>query len=230
MKISRILAPKQLILAAFASLAFFGLSTVAKADVTGDFQLTSATYGTGSTANYTFVQGDGYGGDVAISGTVNNGAIQSGKSVVVNVSYEYSFQYQLGVDESANITVYCPNENANSDSCKDQRKKDTDVERVITTTVTVIKTFDVSGMTAITEPTIDPVRGRLNPKGKITGYDWSFETSVVPASVIPDPNLIPEGGVLVEGSIEITGVTYTAYLKDKNDLQIADTVVTGILF
>jgi hypothetical protein len=208
---------KALVMSLALCLAFAG---VAFADVTGDFKVLNATY-TNS--------GDLYGGDVDVWGTVNNGAIVSGKTVVVNVNYEYSFQYRIGEDTTTTKTVYCPNEHSNDDACKDQRKKDTDVVRVITTTTTVVKTYDANGMVAVTEPTLDS-RGRLNPKGKITGWDWVSTVSILPSNITVDLALIPDGAALVLDSIEIKKVSYTAYLKDKLGFPIADTVASGVLF
>ena len=52
---------------------------------------------------------------------------------------------------------------------------------VTTEPKTVTYTFNGSqGMTAIVEPTIE--RGRLNPKGKITGYNWNAHISIAPST------------------------------------------------
>ena len=88
---------------------------LAYADVTGDFKVASATY-----------TGDEFGGDVKVNGTVNHGAIQSGKSVVVNVSYTYSFEYTMTTEAITTKTVYCPNEHSNDDACRDQKSKNID--------------------------------------------------------------------------------------------------------
>ncbi|MDP2317982.1 MAG: hypothetical protein Q8O42_01395 [Acidobacteriota bacterium] len=92
---------------------------------------------------------------------------------------------------------------------------------------TITTTFNgAAGMTAITEPTIE--RGRLNPKGKITGYNWASNMSIVPHASLVDPALIPAGYTVI--SVTINSVSYTAYLNDANGVQIADTVTSGVLY
>ncbi len=102
------------------------------------------------------------------------------------------------------------------------------------TTVTVTHIFNGSeGMTAVTEPTV--TNGRLNPKGKITGYNWSSMKSLVPAELIPE---LPADASLL--SAEIANVSYTTYLLEAGDAAVGslstsgtpilDTIVTGILF
>jgi hypothetical protein len=95
-----------------------------------------------------------------------------------------------------------------------------------TVTNTIIKTFNgTDGMTAITEPTV--TNGRLNPKGKITGYNWASVMSLIPLDLLP-AGTIPDGAINISASI--ASVSYTAYLKDASGVQIADTVNTGTLF
>ncbi len=206
---------KLTILAAFVLVA--ALATVgAFAQATGDFKVASATY---------LTPGDADGGDVTISGTVNHGAIQSGKSVVIEVSYQYSFEYQITTSTTVTTPARCPNPNdracrSNDGSANWQPK---------TETVTVTQTLDAAGgLTAITAPTV--TNGRLNPRGRVTGYNWARTVSIVPSDSIVDPDLIPVGATLVSGSVQITSVSYSAYLVDTASNQIADTVNSGNLF
>ena len=199
-------------------------------DVTGDFKVT----------------GVGYTNDVAtVSGTVNHGAIQSRKTVVVNVTYDYSFvaeKTETIPGGTTTVTVFVPGKCVtdpvgNAHACFDRNGNPkavngeiwtgTYVESTITTEpTTVTTTFNGSqGMTAITEPTIE--KGRLNPKGKITGYNWEAKLSIVPNAAIVDPALVPAGYSVV--SVTINSVSFTAYLTDASGIPIADTVVGGVI-
>jgi hypothetical protein len=200
-------------------------------DVTGDFKVT----------------GVGYANDVAtVSGTVNHGAIQSRKNVVVDVTYDYSFvaeKTETIPGETTTVTVFVPGKcvtdpAGNANACFDKngipKAVNGDIwtgtyETSIITTepTTVTTTFSGSqGMTAITEPTIE--KGRLNPKGNITGYNWESKLSIVPNAAIVDPALVPAGYSVV--SVTINSVSYTAYLTDASGFPIADTVVGGVIF
>ena len=199
-------------------------------DVTGDFKVT----------------GVGYTNDVAtVSGTVNHGAIQSRKTVVVNVTYDYSFvaeKTETIPGETTTVTVFVPGKCVtdpvgNANACFDRNGIPKAVNGAIwtgtyeTSTITtepttVTTTFNGSqGMTAITEPTIE--KGRLNPKGKITGYNWEAKLSIVPNAAIVDPALVPAGYSVV--SVTINSVSFTAYLTDASGIPIADTVVGGVI-
>lgn len=201
------------------------------ADVTGDFKVT----------------GSGYANDVAaVSGTVNHGAIQSRKTVVVDVTYEYSFvaeKTETIPGETTEVSVHVPGRCVsgipNTNGCyhpqtglplgiTEEKWVGTYTTSTITTEPqTVTQTFNGSnGMTAVTEPTIE--KGRLNPKGKITGYNWTSNLSIIPNADIVDPALVPYGYSVV--SVTINSVAYTAYLKDASGVQIADTVMSGVLF
>lgn len=220
---------KKSILAAVAMIGC--LATVALADVTGDFKVT----------------GYGYTNDVAtVSGTVNNGAIQSKKTVVVDMTYDYSFvaeKTEAIPGETTTVTVFVPGKCVtgvpNTQGCYDPKTGKpqatngaiwTGTYEISTTTTepkTVTYTFNgTQGMTAITEPTIE--KGRLNPKGKITGYNWASSLSIVPNSDLVNPALVPFGYSIV--SVTINSVSYTAYLKDAAGTQIADTVMTGLIY
>ncbi|MGZ5011340.1 MAG: hypothetical protein ACXV74_10315 [Methylobacter sp.] len=212
------------------------ISNVYADDVTGDFKTISTTY---------LNSGNENGGDVTIAGTVNHGAIQSKKSVVVEVTYDIAYTYSMTENETQTVSVpgVCtissyynkvainPGTGAttypNKSKCDNANHEHSIlwIGSTTSTTNTVTHTFDeTSGMTAITEPTI--VKGRLNPKGKITGYNWSSIKSLVPADIaLP---LLPTGAILIDAAI--TNVTYTAYLKDVDGVQIPDTVITGDLF
>lgn len=204
------------ILTAMAMIACLVMgASVASADVTGDFKVVSATY---------LNPGTDAGGDVAISGTVNRGAVQSGKRVVVDVTYELAYLYSTTFIETTTTTPFCdlPG-NADKQQCL-SADANSSLKKGKTTTTTVTKEFAATdGMSAITEATV--TNGRLNPKGKVTGYNWSVIRSLVPVELVPE---LPDGAVLV--SAEIAGISYTAYLKDANGDQIADTVFSGILF
>ncbi len=65
-------------------LSFTAIASPVFADVTGDFKVVSATYLNPGTAD---------GGDAAVAGTVNHGAIRSGKQVVVEITYTVAYQY-----------------------------------------------------------------------------------------------------------------------------------------
>lgn len=204
--------------------------TIASADVTGDFKVT----------------GSGYANDtVTVSGTVNHGAIQSKKTVVVDVSYDYSFvaeKTETIPGETTTVLVFVPGKCVsgvpNREGCfdKDGNPKALNGEiwqghnELSTTTTeprTVTYTFSGSnGMTAITEPTVE--KGRLNPKGKITGYNWTSSLSIVPNADLVDPVLIPAGYEVI--SVTINSISYSAYLKDAYGYQIADTVMNGMVY
>lgn len=211
---------KVLVLGLVLCLALVG---VVYADVTGDFKVLSATYTNA---------GDRTGGDVTVSGTVNNGAIQSGKQVVVDISFDYSFAFQIVTTTG---TVECVKKKKNGEiqvigegACTNPDFAQ-DGAYTLDTTVTTRVIVTASGMKAITAPVVTD-KGRLNPKGKITGYDWTGTYSIVPLDSIVDPALIPAGATLVSGSVEITAVSYTTYLIDATGAQIADTVTSGTLF
>lgn len=143
--------------------------------------------------------------------------------------------------ETTTITVFVPGKCVtgipNTEGCYDKNGNPKAINGAIwtgtyetsTTTTepqTITQTFSgASGMTAITEPTIE--KGRLNPKGKITGYNWASQFSIIPNADLVDPALIPEGYTVT--SVTINSVSYTAYLMDANGYQIADTVMSGSL-
>jgi hypothetical protein len=208
----------------------FAASAVGAQDVTGDFKVT----------------GFGYANDTAtVSGTVNHGAIQSKKTVVVNVTYDYSFVAEMTETipgETTTVVVFVPGKCVtgvpNTSGCfdKDGNPKATDgdiwtgtyeTSTITTEPQTVTYTFNGSqGMTAITEPTIE--KGRLNPKGKITGYNWSAALSIVPNADLVDPTLVPAGYSVV--GVTVNSVSYTAYLVDPYGVPFADTVVSGMIY
>jgi hypothetical protein len=222
---------KKTIFAAVAMAGCFAMwAAVASAEVTGDFKVT----------------GYGYANDVAtVAGTVNNGAIQSRKTVVVDVTYDYSFlaeKTEIIPGETTTVTVFVPGKcvsapNDNLKACfdKDGNPKGTGgaiwtgtYETSTTTTEpqTVTTQFNgTQGMTAITEPTIE--KGRLNPKGKITGYNWTNTLSIVPNASLVDIALVPDGYSII--SVTVNSVSYTAYLKDAAG-PIADTVMSGAIY
>jgi hypothetical protein len=208
----------------------FAASAANAQDVTGDFKVT----------------GIGYANDVAtVSGSVNHGAIQSRKSVVVDVAYDYSFVAEKTVTvpgETTTVTVFVPGKCVtdpvrNASACFDKNGNPKAVNgeiwtgtyetsTITTEPTTVTTTFNGSqGMTAITEPTIE--KGRLNPKGKITGYNWESKLSIVPNADLVNPALVPAGYSVV--SVTINSISYTAYLADANGVAIADTVVSGVI-
>lgn len=219
--------------ALLAALAFVG--NVYAGEVTGDFKVVSATYLNGGNEN---------GGDVTVAGTVNHGAIQSKKSVVVEVTYDVAYTYSTTSTETLTVSVpgVCTDPSyyneqrvnpgngnvsyPNKTKC-DNANHETSllwIGSTTTSTDTVTNTFNGSnGMTAITEATV--VNGRLNPKGKITGYNWSSVQSLVPTDLVPE---LPADATLVDAVI--THVSYTAYLKDADGSEIADTVLTDELF
>jgi hypothetical protein len=216
-------------LAVLGMMAWLALHVaVAAADVTGDFKVT----------------GYNYANDVAsVAGTVNHGAIQSGKTVVVDVTYDYSFVAEMEESipgETTSVTVFVPGKcvtdpigNASACFDKDGNPKATngaiwtgtyETSTVTTEPQTITHTFNgASGMTAITEPTIE--RGRLNPKGKITGYNWASSQSIIPNADLVDPLLVPYGYVVT--SVIINSVNFEAYLVDRAGDVIPDTVVVG---
>lgn len=221
---------KSLLAVVGASMLALGTS-MASADVTGDFKVT----------------GVGYTNDTAtVSGTVNHGAIQSRKSVVVDVTYDYSFAAEKSETipgETTTVTVFVPGKCItgipNTEGCYEKdgttpKNPDRplwtgtyDTSTVTTEPQTVTHTFSGSqGMIAITEPTIE--KGRLNPKGKITGYNWSSALSIVPNADLVDPALVPAGYSVI--SVTINSVYYAAYLIDARDYEISDTYVTGTLY
>ncbi|UFS71244.1 hypothetical protein LPW11_03395 [Geomonas sp. RF6] len=223
------------IFAAMALIAGCAVASTASADVTGDFKVT----------------GYSYANDVAsVSGTVNHGAIQSKKTVNVDVTYEYSFvaeKTETIPGETTTVTIFTPGkcttttyataDNTTKNACWDNNGKPKAIKGEIwtgsyetsTTTTeprTVTYKFNGSqGMTAITEPTIE--KGRLNPKGKITGYNWTGTESIVPNADLVDPALIPAGYTVV--SVTVNEITYKAYLTDSTGAEIADTVMTGTI-
>lgn len=221
----------QKVVAVVAALTVFGLGAIAHADVTGDFKVT----------------GSGYTNDVAsVSGTVNHGAIQSHKTVVVDVTYDYSFVAEKSETipgETTTVTVFVPGKcitgTPNTNGCYDPKTGKPqavngaiwtgtyETSTITTEPKTVTYTFTGSkGMTAITEPTIE--KGRLNPKGKITGYNWASGLSIVPNADLVDPSLVPAGYSIV--SVTINSISYSAYLNDAAGIQIADTVTNGTLY
>jgi hypothetical protein len=215
---------KKLFIAALAVLALFAVNVAgASADVTGDFKLVSATYTN---------PGNDTGGDVTLGGSVNNGAIQSGKSVVADVTYDYSFEYQI-VTETGAVTCVKKKKNGQiqiigEGACTDKEFAEDGAYEIDTTVKSTLK-VPASGMKAIKAATVTK-DGRLNPNGKITGYDWSATYSIVPLDEVVDPALIPAGATLVSGSVRITSVTYSVYLVDAVGSQILDTVISGALF
>jgi len=215
---------KKYILSTMAVMACFAFGApIASADVTGDFKVVSGTY-TDS--------GDKSGGDVTVSGNVNHGAVQSGKSVIVDVSFDYSFEYQI---TTITGTVNCVKTKKNgviqvvgNGACTNANFAQDNAYWLDQTVKTTIK-VTANGMKAVTAPTV--MRdGRLNPKGKITGYDWNGIYSIVPVDSIVDPALVPTGATFVSGSVQITGVSYITYLIDKDGFFIIDTVVFKTLF
>lgn len=209
-------------------------ATVASAQVTADFKVTSV----------------GYANDTAsVGGTINRGGIQSGKSVVVDLTYTYSFVAEMTETipgTTTTVLVFVPARcllgvTLTDAACYHQSgvnagqpkalggaiwEASYQTQTVTTEPQTVTHTMTgASSMTAITEPTIE--KGRLNPKGKITGYNWVSTQSIVPTPEIVDPALVPSGYTVV--SVTINTVEYTAYLIDANGIQIPDTVVTGRL-
>lgn len=209
-------------------------ATIASAQVTADFKVASV----------------GYANDIAsVGGTINRGGIQSGKSVVVDVTYTYSFVAEktetipgttttvlvfvparciLGVSLTDAACYHQSGVNAGQPKALGGSIWESSYQTQTVTTEPQTVTHTMTGstsMTAITEPTIE--KGRLNPKGKITGYNWVSTQSIVPTPEIVDPALVPSGYTVV--SVTINTVEYTAYLLDANGIQIPDTVVTGRL-
>ena len=208
------------VLALFTSCFLF--STTASADVTGDFKVLTATY-TGP--------GDATGGDVTVAGSVNHGAVQSGKKVAVDVTFDYSFEYQI-LSSTGSVTCVKTKKNGQiqvigEGACSNSSEHDGAYN--LNTTVTSRVVVPANGMKAVTTAVVTK-DGRLNPKGKITGYDWNSVYSIVPVDSVVDPLLIPSGATLVSGSVRITGVEFSAYLVETDLSQIADTVTAGILF
>lgn len=209
-------------------------ASVASAQVTADFKVTSV----------------GYANDIAsVGGTINRGGIQSGKSVVVDLTYTYSFVAEktetipgttttvlvfvparciLGVSLTDAACYHQSGPNAGQPKALGGAIWESSYQTQTVTTEPQTVTHTMTGstsMTAITEPTIE--KGRLNPKGKITGYNWLSTRSIVPTPEIVDPALVPSGYTVV--SVTINTVDYTTYLIDANGIQIPDTVVTGRL-
>ncbi len=209
-------------------------AAIARAEVTADFTVTTV----------------GYVNDVAtVGGTINRGGIQSGKSVVVDMTYTYSFvaerietipgqtttvlvfvpaRCQLGVTLADSACYYQSGPYAGQPKALGGSIWNASYEQQTVTTEPQTVTHTMTGsssMTAIVEPTIE--RGRLNPKGKITGYNWLSAQSIVPTPEIVDPRLVPEGYTVV--SVAINTVDYMTYLVDANGYQIPDTVMTGRL-
>lgn len=205
-------------------------SVASAQEVTGDFKVTGSNY-----ANDT----------ATVSGTVNHGAIQSRKTVVVDVTYDYSFvaeKTETIPGETTTVMVFVPGKCTtgvpNTQGCYERdgvTPKNPaagiwtgtyEPQTITTEPTTVTYSFNGSqGMTAITEPTIE--RGRLNPKGKITGYNWAAALSIVPNAAVVDPTLVPAGYSIV--SVTINSISFTAYLNDASGNQIPDTVVTGTI-
>jgi len=211
------------------------------AQVTGDFK----------------VKATSYLNDVAlVAGSVNHGAIQSGKLAQVEFAFSYTFTAEKEVlvpGETSTVLIFrpgkCagqlfnPNSNANDSACfytsgnqAGQQKNPLGPlwvghveEQTVTTPDTVqIVTMSAngSGLTAIYEPVV--VKGRINPKGKLTGYDWSATTGISASPSIVNPLLVPEGYVVT--SVMINDIQFTAYLVDKDGVVIPDTVVVGVTF
>jgi hypothetical protein len=201
------------IFATFMIIAAFAM--IASAQVTGDFKVLSATFSNPGSID---------GGDVKINGSMNHGALQSGKTVVVEVTYEYSFAYIIP-GSTVTIPPRCPN--FNDSACANANPNSSLFKP--TTKTTGAQTISASSMAAITAPTV-LANGRINPKGKTTGWDWSFTKAISPDDSIVDVNLIPSGATLAPGSVNITAVHYKTYLNDADGNQIADTVMTGTLF
>lgn len=210
--------------AMFIMVAAFAVA--ASAQVTGNFKVTASTYENSGNAD---------GGDVTISGTLNHGAIQSGKKVVVEVIYDYSFEYTITSTVNGVTTVTTPARcpNPNDSACKN---KPDGHQFFFPTTENVPYSYDIveefdgsKGMTAITEPTV--VGNKINPKGKIVGYKFTQPQSLIPSdSLVNLAADLPTGAALVSGSVQFTKVGFKAYLKDVDGSVIADTVVTGVLF
>ena len=195
----------------FLTVALMAASTAYA--VTGDYKLNSLTY-TNS--------GDQFGGDVRAAGTINRGLIQSGGQIVLETDYEYSFEYAIGsTDGSQAIIKVCTPKKAAAKAC------DEVTEHTAGKDTTIIA--EGSGaLKALTQATV--VNGRLNPKGKITGYDWDALASVVATDSLVNPALIPSGGTLVPNSVEITSVKASAYLIDGEGVIAADTLSSKALF
>jgi hypothetical protein len=216
---------------AFFVAGILASSMASAQDVTGDFEVTGSNY-----ANDT----------ATVSGTVNHGAIQSRKTVVVDVTYDYSFvaeKTEVIPGETTTVLVFVPGKCVsgvpNRNGCFENDGVTPKnpaagiwvgsyTETAITTEPrTETYSFNGSqGMTAITEPTIE--RGRLNPKGKITGYNWAAALSIVPNADLVDPALVPSGYSIV--SVKVNSISFTAYLIDAGGYQIADTVTTGTIY
>jgi hypothetical protein len=194
--------------------ALTALMSMSVAAVTGDYKLNSITYSN---------SGDQFGGDIRAAGTINRGAIQSGGQIVLETDYEYSFEYSIlvpGKDSVAIIKV-CNPRIAAERACQEV------TEHTKGKSTTVIA--EGSGaLKAITQATT--VNGRLNPKGKVTGFDWAALYSVASTDAVVDLSLIPAGGTLVPNSVEITKVGYSAYLIDGEGAVALDTFKTGTLF
>jgi len=204
-------------LAIVAATMILAMVNMAFADVTGDFKVLASTYTNSGNAD---------GGDVTVSGTVNHGAVQSGKKVVVDVKYGYSFEYQTTSTETNTVTVPARCPNASDHACRSNDGSANWRPSTTTYTTVVTHTFDgASSMIAITAPTV--TNGRLNPKGKITGYNWTSTFSVLPSDSLVDPVLIPDGATVVSGSVQITDVSWRAYLVDSAGNEISDTVNEG---
>jgi len=225
---------------AFGVVALMGAAAFAQ-DVTGDFRVKATSYLS----------------DVAlVAGSVNHGAIQSGKSAQVEFVYSYTFTAEKEVvipGETSTVLIFVPgkcaaqsfnaNSNANDSACfytsgqnAGQKKNPlgpnwvgTTEEQTVTTPDTVqVVTMSAngSGLTAIYEPIV--VKGRINPKGKLTGYDWSATTGISASPTIVDPSLVPEGYVIT--SVMINDIQFTAYLVDRYGVVIPDTVVAGTTY
>lgn len=204
------------------------------ADVTGDFTVLSGVYSGNPSED---------GGDVIITGTVNHGAIQSKKTVAVEVTYDIAYTYTTTENQTVTVTIpgVCTDPEyyeysmiksgkvifPNKVKCDNANKESSILWRGSSEleTKTITQTFSSSNqMIAITEPTV--VKGRLNPKGKITGYNWSSEKSLVPWAMAN--SLIPTGSVLVDAVI--TNISYKAFLRDVDGFLIVDTLFEEKIF
>lgn len=220
--------------AVIALAGLLGATSAFAQGVTADFKVTTLGY---------------VNDNASVGGTINRGGIQSGKSVVVDLTYTYSFIAEMtetipGTTTTVLVFVPArclPGVTLTDAACYHQSgpnagqpkalggqiwESSYQTQTVTTEPQTVTRTMTgASSMTAITEPTIE--KGRLNPKGKITGYNWLSVQSIVPTPELVDPNLVPSGYTVV--SVTINTVDYTAYLIDANGSQIPDTVMTGRL-
>jgi len=213
-----------------------GLSVApAAAQVTGDFKVLNVSY----LSDVTLVRG-----------SMNHGAVQSGKDAQVEFSFTYSFTAERedtieGDTQYIFVPGKCVNAPLTDQSCYYQKdngghnkgdrigapsdgKWAGEWTSIVTEPKTVIVTINGagSGLVAVYEPIV--VKGRINPKGKLTGYDWTATTGISASNDIVDPALVPEGFVIT--SVTINQIDFKAYLVDKAGVVFADTIVTGTLF